>query len=941
MEKVPIDESSDLPINIFIRSIKQMEIAGVLLKVHDDGRVECVYASKEFADMMECTVSEALKLMDGKSFVETTHPDYRLSVKRMLRRRISDDGTKFLMIKKISAKGKEIWCKVYYTFIDDFSDKFIYITYNDITSSRVYAERLRMAYISIGNNFYRETEKTLAIFRVNLDRDKIDGLKGKSLFATDSVMRSYSEVIKLHAENYLIAEERENFLRKFSVENLKKIYLFGQSENSMYLFSRRKDGRYCYVKITAVLTRHPITGEIIAFISEQEASNDKVEEVMLNKILAKQFDMVAYISNGKYGVVVGDVNQIEKGNIFPITRAGIYEEYLKTQVFPVLYGEDDAKKIMSDALQLSAIEKNLRDSEHYVVNIVCKIDGEIYYKCFDFYSVDPKANFFILLKTDTTEIQRKQLEQNDRLKDALAESQQASVAKTAFLSRISHEIRTPMNAIIGLDNIALHEKNLSQEMKDYLEKIGSSARYLLSLINDILDVSRIESGKLLLKNEEFSFRTLFEQIETLVETQCQEKNLQFECLMSGAIKKFYIGDDTKLKQVLINILSNAVKFTRPGGKISLSVECTAEFEGTANFKFVIKDTGIGIDKNYLPKIFEPFSQEDDKNTSSYGGSGLGLAITKNIVEIMNGKISVASEKNVGTEVTIILPLKISERTEESSTNELNPQDFSVLVIDDDPIACESARTVLEEVGISADTCIGGDAALEMIRLRHARRDEYNLILVDLRMPQKNGIEVTRDIRKIIGNEPSVIILTAFDWDDVEADALKAGVDTFMEKPLSATNVLYEFQQAVHRKKMQTKKSEPATLEGRKILIVEDMAVNAEIMMMLLEMNGMESEHAENGKIAVEMFAKSAPNYFSAVLMDIRMPIMDGLQSASSIRALDREDAKKVPIIAMTANAFDEDVQRSLQAGMNAHLAKPVEPELLLKTLRELIARAKL
>ena len=923
----------------FIHTIKQMEVAGILLKVQDEGRLNCIYASKEFADMMECEISDAMEMMNGKNFILTTHPDDRLSVKRMLRRRISEEGTKFLITRKITSTKKQIYCKVYYTFIDDFSEKFIYVTYTDITASRVYAERLKQVYASIGNNFYRETEKTLAIFRVNLSKNKIDGLKGKSLFATDSVMRSYSEVIKLHAENYLIDEERENFLQQFSVENLTKKYLQGKNSNSMYLFSRRKDGRYCYVKIFAILTRHPITGEIIAFISELEASDDKVEEVLLDKILAQQFDMVSYISNGKYGVTVGDPEKIGKGNIFPITRTGIYEEYLKTQVIPVLHGDENSIKIMTDSLQLSAVEKNLREKEPYIVEIVCKIDGEIYYKSFDFYAADHRANFFILLKSDTTEIQRKQIEQNERLKTALTEARQANVAKTAFLSRISHEIRTPMNAIIGLDNIALHEKNISPAMKNYLEKIGSSAKYLLSLINDILDMSRIESGKILIKKEEFNFKTFIEQIETLVESQCREKNLNFECKISGAIKNFYIGDDTKLKQILINILSNSVKFTESGGKIILSVECTAQFEDAANFKFSVKDNGIGMAEDYLPKIFEPFSQEDDKNTSRYGGSGLGLAITKNIVEAMNGKISVASEKNIGTEVTILMPLKISERSENISEDEMRPQDFSVLIIDDDSIACESAKTVLEEVGISADTCIGGENALEMIRLRHARRDEYNLILVDLRMPNKNGIELTREIRKIIGDEPTVIILTAFDWDDVESEAIKAGVDNFMTKPLSATNVLYEFQQAIHRKKIAEKISEPVTLEGRKILVVEDMQVNAEIMMMLLEMNGMQGEHAENGKIAVEMFEKNPANYFSAILMDIRMPVMDGLQSTSAIRALDREDAKKIPIIAMTANAFDEDVQRSLQAGMNAHLAKPVDPEILLQTMRDLISKA--
>lgn len=920
----------------FINSIRQMRVSGVLMREKMDGSPECVFVSKEFADLMECSEEEALKMMQGHGYILNTHFDDRLAVKRMLRRKVSEDGKNCLTIRKITAKDNEIWCKIFYSFIEEFGEKYIYATYFDVTSSIVYAERLRSTYMSMGNNFYRENSRTLGMFRVNLTKNKVEDLKGKDLFATDSVIRPYSEVIRLRAVSYTIDEERELFLRQMSVENLMKKYLAGQSQISFFLLSRRKDGRFCYVKYTAALTRHPISGEIIAFISEQEASKEKVESTLLDKILARQFDMVSYLSEGKYGVVVGDASRIAKGNIFPITRTGKYSEYLKNQVIPVLYGDEETKNFQADTLKLETVEKNLGEKEPYVVNIACEIDGEIYYKRFDFFTVDPRSKFFILLKSDTTEIQRQQIEQNTRLREALEESKQANVAKSAFLSRMSHEIRTPMNAIIGLTAIAVHEKNISETMKDHLEKIGSSARYLLTLVNDILDMSRIESGRSTLHNEEFSFRAFVEQIETLVQTQCKEKKLSFSCTMSGAIKKYYIGDDMKLKQVLVNILSNAVKFTDAGGKISLDVECTAQFEGNSTFKFVVRDTGIGIEKSYLPKIFEPFSQEDGTTTSKYGGSGLGLAITKNIVDMMNGTIVVDSKKGVGTTFTVTLPLKDSLRTEEESDEEFKPQDFSVLTIDDDPIACDHAKAILAEAGMSSDICTSGDEALQMIRLRHARRDEYNLILIDLKMPTKDGIELTRDIRKIIGSEPTIIILTAYDWFDVEQEALEAGVDDFISKPLSSANLLYEFQQIIHRKKQQTKTVGPVNLEGRKILVVEDMPVNAEIMMMLLEMQGMESELAENGKIAVDMFSEKPPGYYSAVLMDIRMPVMDGLKATETIRALDRADAKTIPILAMTANAFDEDVQRSLQAGMNAHLAKPVDPELLFQSLREFV-----
>ena len=920
----------------FLRTIKQMEGAAILLREKNDGRFEAIFVSRNFARLMQCTISYAIKFLNERSVVVFTHPDDRLAVRRMLRRRVSEESTKDLTIRHVTAKGNVVWCNVNYAFIDDFGEHYVYCTFFDVTPVKIYAQRLQKTYMTIGDNFYRANERTLSMFRANLTRNKVEDMQGKDLFGTDSVIRPYSELINLRSANYPIDEERENFLATFDAENIKAQFQRGETSLSMYLFSRRKDGHYCYVNYRAVFTRHPITNELIIFIAEQEAGKEKVEGALLEKILARQFDMVAYLANDKYSVVVGDAALITKGSIFPATKEGNYETYLKSKVFPVLEGDDDLKQNLREALKLSTIREKVKTAEPYVVNIACKIDGEIFYKRLDFYNIDPRADFFILLKSDTTEIQRKQIQQNERLKLALEEAKQANVAKTAFLSRMSHEIRTPMNAIIGLDNIALHEKDLSETVRGHLEKIGSSARYLLSIINDILDMSRIESGRMSFRNEEFSFTSFVYQINSLMDAQCQEKGLTYDCKMVGSIGKYYIGDDTKLEQILTNILSNAVKFTDAGGKVTLIIECTAQFDGQSNFRFTIKDTGIGMSKEYLPRIFEPFTQEDDTTTSRYGGSGLGLAITKNIIQMMNGSITVESEKGVGTEFVVNVPLKDSARGDSAEAQEMRPQDFSVLIVDDEQLACEHAKSVLGEVGIKSEICANAKEALELIELRHARREDYNLILVDWQMPEMDGIELTREIRKILGDDTAVIVLTAYDWYEVEEEAIQAGVDTFMAKPLSSSNALYEFQQAFLRKKQIAPEKELVDLEGRTILVVEDMPVNAEIMMMILEMRGMISDHAENGKIAVEKFAASPPGFYDAVLMDIRMPVMDGLEATAAIRALDHPDAKTVPIIAMTANAFDEDVQRSLKAGMNAHLTKPADPEQLYKTLQELI-----
>ncbi|MBQ9437802.1 MAG: response regulator [Lachnospiraceae bacterium] len=543
--------------------------------------------------------------------------------------------------------------------------------------------------------------------------------------------------------------------------------------------------------------------------------------------------------------------------------------------------------------------------------------------------------------TDIDEEMRASLAKNQALSDALKEAEEASKAKTTFLSSMSHEIRTPMNAIIGLDALALNQPDLPEAAKDYLEKIGSSAQHLLSLINDILDMSRIESGRMVLKNEEFAFSKLIEQINVIFSGQCQEKGLEYNCHIKGKLNDYYIGDSIKLRQVLINILGNAVKFTPQGGKVDLTVEKTGGFDGKTTLQFHISDTGIGMSKEYLPKIFDTFSQEDSGSTNKYGSSGLGMAITKRIIEMMNGEISVESEKNVGTTFIVSVTLADSDRKlmDEQDELEIHPQDMKVLVVDDDPVACDQAKLVLSQVGIAAETAGSGKEAVEMVKLGAARQEPFNLIIVDWQMPEMNGLDTTREIRSLIGNDAAIIILTAYNWDDIFEEAASAGVDSFIAKPIFSESLLNEIKKVLKAKlpAAAEKAADKVSLEGRRILLAEDVDINAEIMMEILSMREMEADHAENGKKAVELFETHPEGYYDAILMDMRMPEMDGLEASRTIRAMSSHaDAATIPIIALTANAFDEDVQQSLQAGLNAHLSKPVEPDVLFETLEKLI-----
>ena len=534
---------------------------------------------------------------------------------------------------------------------------------------------------------------------------------------------------------------------------------------------------------------------------------------------------------------------------------------------------------------------------------------------------------------------RQSIAKNEALAQALAAAQEANSAKTAFLSNMSHEIRTPMNAIIGLDSLALQDDNISEKTRNYLEKINGSAHHLMMLINDILDMSRIESGRLNLRTEEFSFRGMLEQINSIVMSQCAEKGLRYECRLIGELSDYYIGDDLKLKQVLINILSNAIKFTEAPGKVTFTVERTAMFEDKSTLKFVIKDTGIGISEEFIPKIFDPFTQENSEKKNKYGSTGLGMAITKNIVELMNGSITVESEKGFGSEFTVVVTLKNSDH-KGMIAGSIKPEDMHVLVVDDDNIAAEHARLVLEDICVTTDICNSGKDALRKLRVQSVKHDPYNLVLLDRKVRGKDGLEIAKKIRSSYDKETTVIIMTAFNIDDIMEEAVKCGVDSFLLKPTNSADVMSEFERVARKNNLSVvNNSVVVDLKGKRILMAEDVFINAEIMKQLMLKKEALIDHAENGKTAVEMFEKSEPGHYDAILMDIRMPEMDGLEATKKIRALDRPDAQKVPIVALTANAFDEDVQRSLQAGMNAHLSKPIEPQHLYNILEELIMEA--
>ena len=526
---------------------------------------------------------------------------------------------------------------------------------------------------------------------------------------------------------------------------------------------------------------------------------------------------------------------------------------------------------------------------------------------------------------------------NENMQAEIRAARLESEAKTRFLSNMSHEIRTPMNAIIGLDSIALRDPDLKPKTREQLEKIGASANHLLGIINDILDMSRIESGRTVLKHEEFASREFIEQVNIIIHGQCVDKGLDYECNIEGHLKDYYFGDEMKLKQILINILGNSVKFTEKG-TVSLTIKPLELLDKTCRLQFIIKDTGIGMDEEFIPTIFDAFSMEDETTTNKYGGSGLGMAITKNFVEMMNGDIEIQSKKGVGSTFTVTVELGISERSYQSDHGLVLPDNMRTLIVDCDVIACEQATYVLSTMGIQSQWVTSASEALEMFDKAMEKGSPYDILLTAYKMPKTNGLELTKLIRQKDDNKTIVIMLTSYNRDLIEEEAKIDGVDVIMSKPMFSDILLHNILSALEEKSGEAfvdNKQDEHTLACCRVLIAEDVDANAEILADILELEEITSERAENGQEAVDMFSSHEKGYYDAILMDVRMPVMDGLTATKTIRALEREDAKTVPIIAMTANVFDEDVERSLSSGMNAHLSKPIEPDKIFETLKKL------
>ncbi|MCM1154753.1 MAG: response regulator [Roseburia sp.] len=526
---------------------------------------------------------------------------------------------------------------------------------------------------------------------------------------------------------------------------------------------------------------------------------------------------------------------------------------------------------------------------------------------------------------------RKQMKQ---VNDARRTAERANKAKSEFLSNMSHDIRTPMNGIIGMTDIAIAEISDTKKVEECLYKISRSSKHLLGLINDVLDMSKIESGKMILTIEQMSLPELMENVVNLTLPQTREKKQRFDLHIYDILTEKVWGDSVRLNQVLLGFLGNAVKFTPEGGKIQLELHQEPSEKGDTYVRVHLHviDNGIGISEEFKDKIFESFMREDSARVQKTQGAGLGMTIAKYIIDAMGGEILVNSKQGEGSEFHVILDM---ERAPETEENTQLPQ-WRTLVVDDDEVFCDCTLATLKTIGIEAQQALDSKSALRMMEEQHEKGNDYEVLLIDWRLPEMDGIALTRAIREKYGAKPHILMISASDNSDVEEQARQAGIDGFIVKPLFKSTLYYNLHKLMEEMPAAKEAEEEITFNGERILVAEDIDLNWEIASALLEEKSLTSEHAENGQICVDMFSRSPAGYYSAILMDIRMPVMNGLEAASAIRALPHEDAKRIPIIAMSADAFDEDVQRCLDSGMNAHVSKPIDVEKVARKLRKYI-----
>lgn len=779
-----------------------------------------------------------------------------------------------------------------------------------------------------------DSERVVLKTRANITKNQVEYVELKSGMIDYGDIRKFTDGVENLIKNAFMPND-EDVLR--DMLSLARITQAGLENNHYHFEYRRRDvkGHVQWLQGRVRAFTDPETNDVIAFVNLYDIHEEKNMNNIINRITEIDYEVLAliYINTNEIEPIRSFRDDDFMGMDFELPFDQAAEHFIDR--YFIDNSKDAAKKIFN----VKNIQKRLEENGTYEVSFTLKKD-KIHQKKWAFTYFDETKTSIIYSRADVTELFKEQENQKQVLQDALLLAEQASYAKTNFLSRMSHEIRTPMNAIIGMNTLAMQAVDRPEEIRDCLSKIGISARFLLSLINDILDMSRIESGKVSLHNKKFALDDMINSINTIFYEQAEKKGIDYDCIIVNLVSDYYVGDSMKLQQILVNLLGNSIKFTERGGKIQLIVRQEGVTNEKAYLAFSVNDTGIGISDELQKRMFEPFEQGDITTTTQYKGTGLGLAIAKNLISMMDGTIQVHSIEGIGTEFVVRIPLELSDECKETRKLILDMpiEKFKTLIVDDDVTICEHTMMLLADMGMSAEWVDSGMQAVELIKKKWIKKDFFDVVLLDWKMPDMDGIETAKEIRKIVGDDVTIIIMTAYDWAEIELQAKKAGVNLLVTKPLFKSSIISAFEAAFSHKEKLAKTVEDISYDfsGKNILLVEDHVLNVEIAKRLLENKNAKVYVAENGLRAIEMFSEQIDEFYDVILMDIRMPVMDGLTATKSIRQLHKPYAKTVPIIAMSANAFEEDVAKSREVGMNEHLSKPIEADVLYASLQKWI-----
>lgn len=784
----------------------------------------------------------------------------------------------------------------------------------------------------------------VAVYYVNLDNDTfmIEKITPHLRGEVSNVVKrseSFSATFLQYIEAFVLPEYRDNLKTLFEKENLIERFKNAKAFSVRYKVKPNENNQdYFEVHLVDVSENENEHLMVIGFrcideiVGEEIAQKEILEAA--NAKLNKQMRIVGSFGNIYSATLVCDLehNIIEEIDMPEFAKVMITESggELKSAI-DILCRElvqDTHQDRMREFLDISTMSERIGDkkviSQEYIsaqsewrrCNIIPMERDE-----------DGTVTRMIFTVQQINEEKRKELETQEALKDAYEAAYRANQAKSDFLSKMSHDMRTPMNAIIGMTAIAGVHIDDKERVRDSLDKITSASRHLLGLINEVLDMSKIESGKASLVEEEFNLSDLLNNILTIVKPSIAEYDHKLQVHIHNIEHEDVVGDGIRLQQVFLNIMGNAIKYTPKGGTICLTVSEKPSRQRLAGcYEFVFEDNGIGMTEEYMEQIFEPFTRAEDVRISKIQGTGLGMPIAMNIVQMMNGNIQVESEVGKGSKFTVTIYLKLQDK------HELSMEEFaglSVLVVDDDRIACETTCEILSEFGMNSEWVLSGKEAVKLVETRHRDNHDFYAIILDWKMKGMDGLETAGAIRRIVNTEVPIIIISAYDWSDIEMDARNVGVNAFLSKPVFKSGISRLFKTLKYGAADETIKQELENVvnsdySGKRVLLVEDNDLNREIAEEILKMTGMEIDKAENGKIAVDIFAASAIGTYDMILMDVQMPVMNGYEAASAIRSLNREDAADIPIIAMTANAFAEDIQDAKKSGMNEHLAKPLD-----------------